>query len=322
MQQVTVSVCTITYNHADYIAQTIESVLAQTGPGLVVEMVIGDDGSSDGTREIIAGYAARYPHQIKPLFHEKNLGANANTRACLLACTGEFIAALEGDDYWTDPTKLHRQVEALRAAPDCAMCFHDAAFVYEANSVDRDKENWKDSFAEQYPLILPATTEPEQPCVRFSQQDIVRLGHFMPTPSLLFRASSIPRPLPDWFLKVYAGDTTMQLLSTAHGPALYLPRRMAAYRKHAGGLSLTSRSSLKRNISTIWQTQHYLRIFDRSLAPYFESSLEQLYFERSLLHQGLGQQGKRLFYYGCALTVNRRVFFGHFKRLASRFLQR
>lgn len=231
---VKVSVCTITYNHAAYIAQAIESVLMQRGPDLEIEMVIGDDVSSDNTRAIVADYAIRYPDVIKPLFHAKNLGPGANSRACLAACTGEFIAALEGDDYWTDPDKLRLQIAALRARPDCMLCFHDA----ETFDSDDNLVLW--TFSEKYAHILPPVGTISQ-C--YTQKDIARLGWFMPTASMLLRASSIPKPLPQWFSKVLSGDYTLQLLSTTRGPALYLPKVMSRYRLHNHSLTRTTAQS-------------------------------------------------------------------------------
>lgn len=228
---VKISVCTVTYNHERYIAQAIESVLAQRGPDLEIEMVIGEDCSTDNTRAIVADYASRYPDVVKPLFHAKNLGPGANSCACLAACTGEFIAALEGDDYWTDPNKLRLQVAALRARPDCMLCFHDA------ETFDSDDNSVLWTFGEKYAHILPPVGALPQ---AYTQEDIARLGWFMPTASILLRASSLPKPLPDWLSKVLSGDYTLQLLSTAHGPALYLPKVMSHYRLHKQSLTRTT----------------------------------------------------------------------------------
>lgn len=94
-----------------------------------IELVIGEDCSPDGTREIVKRYAAQRPDIIRPLLHEKNIGGAANAQATLAACQGEFIACLEGDDYWTDPHKLQRQVEWLDRHPDANFCFHDVHVI-------------------------------------------------------------------------------------------------------------------------------------------------------------------------------------------------
>ncbi|SNC67739.1 Glycosyltransferase involved in cell wall bisynthesis [Hymenobacter gelipurpurascens] len=290
-----VSVCTITYNHGPYIAQTIEGVLEQRCPELEIEMIIGDDVSSDNTREIVADYARRFPDNIKPLFHEKNLGPGANTRACMAACTGKYIAALEGDDYWTDPQKLLLQVEALEARPDCGMSFHDADTF---NSTDGSIE-W--TFGEEFPHILPpAGSAPKT----YSQLDFARYGWFVPTASMLFRTASLPLPLPDWFEGVYSGDYTLQLLSTKYGPAIYLPRVMSRYRIHHTGLGnimAQSADKFKRRIFEAKMFQeHVFRPKDKKHADIY-LAMQYKGYARYLLSQGqrwepLLYRAKGLFY--------------------------
>ena len=140
---VTVSVCMITYRHEAFIGQVIESVLMQQ-TDFAVELVIGEDCSSDATRAIAQDYERRYPAQVRVLTQAIRLGIMPNLMATMAACTGEFVAFLEGDDYWTDPTKLQRQVEALRTNADCAMCFHDA----EAFNDSPRGDAWK--FSEKF----------------------------------------------------------------------------------------------------------------------------------------------------------------------------
>ncbi|GGG53511.1 glycosyltransferase family 2 protein [Hymenobacter glacieicola] len=275
-----VSICTITYNHEAYIAQAIEGVLMQRGPDIEVEMVIGDDVSSDNTRAIVADYARRFPESIKPLFHPKNLGPGANSRACLAACTGEFIAALEGDDYWTDPNKLRLQVAAMREHPTAGLSFHDA----ETFNDEDGKVEW--TFGEEFPHILPpAGSAPKL----FSQLDFARYGWFVPTASMLFRASSIPLPVPDWFEGVYSGDYTLQLLSTRQGPAVYLPRVMSRYRIHQKGLGnimAQSEDKFKRRIfeAKMFQ-QHVFSPKDRKHADVY-LAMQYKGYARYLLSQG------------------------------------
>ncbi len=106
-EQPLVSVCTISYNHEKYIERAIQGVIDQRY-NFKVEFIIGDDCSKDGTRDIIRRYQAQYPDLIFPLFPEKNLGARQNAMQTMKRCRGKYIAFLEGDDFWTDPTKLQR----------------------------------------------------------------------------------------------------------------------------------------------------------------------------------------------------------------------
>jgi glycosyltransferase involved in cell wall biosynthesis len=119
-KDVRASVAMMTYNHECYIAQAIESVLMQE-TDFPVELVIGEDFSTDGTRAIVQEYADRYPGRIRLLLPERNQGMNANFEATLTACRGRYVALLEGDDYWTDPHKLQKQVDLLEAHPECSM---------------------------------------------------------------------------------------------------------------------------------------------------------------------------------------------------------
>jgi len=130
-----VSVFMTTYNHERFIAQAIESVLEQKTK-FDLELVIGEDCSTDGTRKIVAEYARRYPQRIKAMFRETNLGMMANGIQTMKECSGEYIAMLEGDDYWIDPYKLQRQVDFLDAHPLYSLCCH-CYKIY-----DEEKKNW------------------------------------------------------------------------------------------------------------------------------------------------------------------------------------
>jgi glycosyltransferase involved in cell wall biosynthesis len=121
--EMTLSVLMVTYNHESYIARSIESVLAQktTFP---IQLVIGEDRSTDGTAAIVKQYADRYPNIIKARFNPRNMGMSANLIKTLADCTGKYIAILDGDDHWTDPFKLQKQVDFLEANPEYSLCCH------------------------------------------------------------------------------------------------------------------------------------------------------------------------------------------------------
>jgi glycosyltransferase involved in cell wall biosynthesis/GNAT superfamily N-acetyltransferase len=112
-----VSICMITYNHENLIAQAIEGVVMQK-TNFPIELIIGEDCSTDNTRKICLEYKEKFPDIIKLLLPKKNLGMQQNVVATLTACTGKYIALCEGDDYWTDPLKLQRQVDFLEANHD------------------------------------------------------------------------------------------------------------------------------------------------------------------------------------------------------------
>lgn len=108
-----VSVKTITYNHEKFIAQCIEGIMMQK-TNFAFEYIIGEDCSTDSTMEIVQEYARRYPDVIRIITAEKNVGAVENDNRTDRACRGKYVAFCEGDDFWTDPYKLQKQVDFWR----------------------------------------------------------------------------------------------------------------------------------------------------------------------------------------------------------------
>ena len=131
------SIVTITYNHEPFIAKTIEGVLMQQVK-FPIELIIAEDCSTDGTRVICQRYAEQYPELIRLIMSDSNVGAIANERRAILAARGKYIAFCEGDDYWTDPYKLQKQVDFLETNPDYSICFH--RFV-NFNTINNEKED-------------------------------------------------------------------------------------------------------------------------------------------------------------------------------------
>ena len=118
------SVIMITYNHENHISKAIESVLNQK-TNFKYEIVVGEDFSTDKTRAILLKYAQENAGQFKLLLHDKNIGAMSNHILTLQECKGKYIAALEGDDYWTDEYKLQKQVDYLEQHKDVSLVGHN-----------------------------------------------------------------------------------------------------------------------------------------------------------------------------------------------------
>lgn len=135
MDQVYVSVFMLTYNQESYIAQAIEGVLMQR-TDFSIQLVIGEDFSTDKTRKICQYYASKYPEKIKLLLNEKNLGLGANYVKTLAECKGKYIAICDGDDYWTDPIKLQKQVDFLKNHPDFKIVFTNNKNIYPSGKTD------------------------------------------------------------------------------------------------------------------------------------------------------------------------------------------
>lgn len=115
--RIKISVGVITYNQESTIRQTLDSILAQKGD-FVLELVIGEDCSPDGTYAICADYAKRYPNMVKLLPNTHNLGIMANFARVMRACTGDYIGICAGDDYWCDEQKLQKQLEYFKTHKD------------------------------------------------------------------------------------------------------------------------------------------------------------------------------------------------------------
>lgn len=123
-----VSICCITYNHAQFIRKCLDGFLMQQ-TDFPIEILIHDDCSTDGTTEIIREYEAKYPDLIFPLYEEENQYQQSKAAEIDLynyrRARGKYIAYCEGDDYWTDPLKLQKQVDFMEANPEYSVCFHD-----------------------------------------------------------------------------------------------------------------------------------------------------------------------------------------------------
>ena len=119
-----VSVKMITYNHELYIAQAIEGVLTQE-TDFPIELVIGEDCSTDRTREIVLEYQRKHPEIIRVIISDKNVGMHKNGQRTQKVCRGKYVAFCEGDDYWHHPLKLQKQVDYLEAHPECGLVHSD-----------------------------------------------------------------------------------------------------------------------------------------------------------------------------------------------------
>lgn len=239
-----ISVLMITYNHARFIRQALDSVLAQKTE-LPYEVVIGDDASTDGTGAILAEYAEKYPDRIRFLRRTQNIGMNANFADTMAACRGEYVAVLEGDDYWNDNQKLVLQTGFLDAHPECVTCFHNVVvFSDDAGEVVAGYHAQPDGRQLMCAPDLPA---------RLSQNDLIK-RNYIPTCSVMIRRSSVGQ-LPPWFTKLHLGDQPLHILCTEHGLAAYLPNVMGAYRLHS---------------SSVWSGKSQLHRMSRALEMYAE----------------------------------------------------
>ena len=146
MTEPLVSVKMLAYNHAPYIAQAIEGILQQK-TNFPFELVIGEDCSTDGTREIVFEYQKKYPDIIRVITSDQNVGTKKNGYRTLKACRGKYVALCEGDDYWHNPLKLQKQVDYLESHLECGLVY-SSFDVYDVSSKKRINDyikyrNWE-----------------------------------------------------------------------------------------------------------------------------------------------------------------------------------
>lgn len=221
-----VSICMISYNHGKFIAQAIESILSQE-TDFSIELVIGDDCSKDDTARIAESFAQR-DTRVRLLPRERNLGVMPNFARTLAACEGEYVAVCEGDDYWTDPRKLAKQVAFLDAHADHAGAAHQSDVLVD------------ERFARKFKLDVPAT---------LGSADLIG-GRQFHTASVIFR-----RPAVDLFCRaplVLSCDRLLNFLISFLGKIHYSDETMCVYRLHGGGMSSNvTVEQLKMDLSCI-----------------------------------------------------------------------
>jgi len=213
------SVCVITFNHELFISESLESILRQE-TSFPFEVVIGEDGSSDLTRKICENYQIRYPDKIRLLPAEGNKGMMRNFIDTYFACKGEFVAFIEGDDYWIDPLKLEKQVNFLSTHPEYSICFHNVMTKFMRTNENAERVYHQDLGRDTF------TT------VNLIQQ------WFIPSASVMFRRYP-DFQLPDWFVYCKSGDIPFLLLLSLRGPIKYINEVMSVYRVHDKGISTT-----------------------------------------------------------------------------------
>lgn len=212
-----VSVLITTYNHEKYVAQAVESALQQEAD-FPFEIVIGDDCSTDHTPNILEKLHKAHPERIRLSVRDKKgegPPGKINFVETLKACQGQFIALLDGDDYWTDVQKLQKQVNFLDGHSDYAFCFHNAGIVSEGEPTDSAKR------------FCP----PDQR--KTSTLEDLTKGNFIFTGSTMFRRGLFGE-FPDWFYTALTGDWLLHVFNAQYGKIGYLDEVMAVYRVHAG----------------------------------------------------------------------------------------
>lgn len=141
--EIKVSVCVVTYNQEKYIAECLQSLVDQE-TDFPFEIIVGEDCSTDSTRQIVEEFALKYPDLIVRNYHDENVGAVENIIKTYGVAKGKYICHMDGDDYAL-PGKLKAQVRALDANPDCVICSHDMKQVDQKGNLVRSSFRAKES---------------------------------------------------------------------------------------------------------------------------------------------------------------------------------
>jgi glycosyltransferase involved in cell wall biosynthesis len=252
-----VSVCMITYGHEDYIREAIVGVLMQECD-FEIELIVVNDCSPDKTDTVIKNILENHPKAslINYIKHEQNMGMMPNFIFAMQECSGEYVALCEGDDYWTDPFKLQKQVDFLKANPKYVLCFHKVDILNKDGSIVDD-----------FITKVPENYE--------TKETLARLGNYIHTPSVVFR--NVIKEFPLEFELSPIGDYFLYMLLVEHGKIKYLDVNMAVYRYGVGVHS--GSSELKMATSNLF--------FFNCLLSYLENDeLKKIFLEKQLIAIG------------------------------------
>lgn len=301
-----VSVKISTYQHADFIRDCLDGVLMQE-TDFPVEILIGEDESDDGTREICKEYADRHPDKIRLFLHRRENNIKIHGRPTgkfqsthtQFKCRGKYIAMCEGDDYWRDPEKLQKQVEYLEANREYVLSHHDASIINgEGDTLESSK--------------LPDKNEKS-----FTREGLMK-GPFILTLSLCYRNVLEGHP-PEYF-NVLNGDKFLISLLGQRGKGVYQGDiKPAVYREHEGGIWSLAQPVVKKEMlkNTFDQLQKY---YSSKSSPGTEAYYERQYLRvgkdlyYAAVERGQYKKGLRTYY-----NVARRLFTARKFQQASSF---
>ncbi len=219
MKKPMISVCVVTYNHEDYIRQCLQSIVDQQ-TDCQMEVIVGEDCSTDGTRAIVQEFAQRYPGVVKPLLHERNVGAYCNYKSVHDMATGDLIAHCDGDDYWL-PGKVQAQVEFMMRHPECNITGHKAFQLSDSGQISP-------SVIEDMPALSTVSA-------------FYRHGNFLNHSSTMYRAGCrIPAGLEEG-----GGlDFLFHIWRAGDGAIGFQNEHYAVYRQHGASMMNSYYSSL------------------------------------------------------------------------------
>jgi glycosyltransferase involved in cell wall biosynthesis len=213
------SVALVTFEHVKTAEEALEGVLKQS-TDFPVEIVVGDDASTDGTRDLLEFHRAKHPQRIRLILREENAGDNGLTNVIetMEAAKGEYIALLDGDDYWTSPDKLQKQVEFLDAHPECAICAHRVEHLHEDG-------------------VRILSAGPPKGTGTYPVGALIQ-RNFAPKISTVVRKSALA-DIPNWYRTTTAvsADWVFNVLASRNSRVGFIDEVMAVHRVHSASVS-------------------------------------------------------------------------------------
>ena len=224
MDEIKVSICVLSYNHEKYLRDCLDGIVMQKTT-FSIEAWVHDDASTDSSSAIIKEYQERYPDIIKPILQTENQyskGGGILAKFVYPRCVGAYIALCEGDDYWTDPLKLQKQVDFMEAHEDYSLCFTNSIVKRQGKDVKAINAVW-DTYSIEDIISTNA--------LNMSQRGdhVTSCGH---TSTLLYRVPK--KPLPGWISKCFIGDEPLFIALGQFGKAKFLDEVMSVYREGVG----------------------------------------------------------------------------------------
>ncbi|RNF39526.1 glycosyltransferase family 2 protein [Planococcus salinus] len=216
--KVMVSIICTSYNHGEFIAEAIESFLMQK-TDFAFEILIHDDASTDHTAQIIREYEKKYPDLIKPIYQNENQYSQGVLVELINheRAKGKYIAVCEGDDYWTSPYKLQKQVDYMESHPECSMCVHAASKVS----------------AKSHKVVAPI--RPSKRDKVFSVAEVIEGGGgLFATNSIMYSKEKVLK-MPSFYMNATVGDYPLVIYSALQGTIFYMDENMSAYRVEVNG---------------------------------------------------------------------------------------
>ena len=281
-----VSINCITYNQEDYIADAIEGFLMQN-TNFTYEILIGEDCSTDGTKEIVEQYVNKYPNKIRLITSKQNVGMGENGLRVFEQSKGKYIAVCEGDDYWTDPYKLQKQVDYMENNPECTLCFHNALII---------SANIKTIIKKEKPMITRTNSYYRGGNSNYNAGELALLG-FVPTASFLY-PRHLMKNAPEWYHAAIVGDTPLKLITTNHGYAHYIDENMSVYR--VGVKDSVTDKWRKENVNQenqVLLNKRFIDLYDdfNNYSNYkYDSEIRKVKIPFELIVLGLGGERKKI----------------------------